>query len=240
MRKLTLLITGLFSLCTVFFGASAFASAQKNITGVLQAYWFPQWNDEGKAKPPLIMMRFFETDGKDNHTYFLYDMKEKGEVKDYFNVKQMEKFIKSNFKNTPEEFFKFKEGHTEQPGRLIFSDEMVISECDSKKIYAKFNDFKPDSAGRYDVKELELKSGCDPEPYMVMFTIKDGIKNIYLKSKPDEKSANVSDEPVSQPLVKIKTIDNEWVYVSLYDASQSDSQSKMKGYLNIKDLDVVN
>jgi len=240
MKKITLLITVLVSLCTIFFGASAFATTQKNMTGVLQAYWFPQWSDEGKPKPSIIMMRFFETDGKDNRTYFLYDTKGKSGVKDYFKVKEAENFIKSNFKNTPEEFFKFKEGHTEQHGMLAISDELVIAECDSKKNYAKFYSFKPDSESDFDIKKLELKSGCDPEPYAVMFTIKDGRENVYLKSKPDEKSGVVTDKPVSQPLVRIKTIDDKWVYVSLYDASQPNSQSATKGYVKMKDLDMVN
>jgi len=240
MKKLNLLIAALVSVCSFFFSSIAFASNQQSTTGVLQAYWFPQWTDEGSPKAPLIMMRFFETDGKKNRTYYLYDVKQKNGVKDYFKLKETEKFIKSNFKDTPEEFFKFKEGHTEQAGTLTFSDETVIAECDSKKTYAKFSSFKPISVNNFDIKELELKSGCDPQPYSVMFTVKEGHGDVFLKSRPESLSDNVIDKPVSQPLVKIRTVNNNWVYVSLYDASQPDSQSKVKGYLNIKDLDMVN
>ncbi|WP_380184660.1 hypothetical protein [Kalamiella sp. sgz302252] len=239
-RKITFFFVTLFSLYTLVFSAAALANNQKKITGVLQAYWFPQWSDAGQAKPPLIMMRFFETDGENKKTYFLYDEKKKNEVKDFFEVTKAEKFIKSNFKNTPEEFFKFKEGHTEQAGSLVISDVKVIAECNNKKLYAKFNSFVASSVNNYDIKKMEEKSGCDPEPYSVMFTIKEGHENVFLKSEPLESSKNVLSEPVSQPLVKIKTIDSQWVKVALYDASQPDSRSHTEGYIKINDLDVAN
>ncbi|RRZ88092.1 hypothetical protein EGK14_18035 [Erwinia sp. 198] len=186
------------------------------------------------------MMRFFETDGKGNQTYYLYDLKEKNGVKDYFNVEETEKFIKSNFKNTPEEFFRFKEGHTEQVGVLSISNQMVIAECDNKKNYAKFDSFKPVLGRDFDIKKLELNSGCDPEPYSVMFTIKEGHDDVFLKSKPLITSQNVVSKPISQPLVKIKTIDDQWVKVALYDASLPGSRSKTEGYVKFSDLDLVN
>ncbi|HBV38870.1 MAG TPA: hypothetical protein DEF05_04045 [Erwinia sp.] len=240
MKRFSVVTFCLLLFSSVIFSVKSFASSQKEITGVLQAYWLPQWTEEGKAKPPLIIMRFFETGGKDNQTYYFYDLKEKGGVKDYFKTEETENFIRSNFKNTPEDFFRFKEGHTEQAGVVALSERTIIVECDNKQNYAKFNAFKPVQVNRFDINKLESASGCDPEPYSVMFTIKEGHDDIFLKSKPSTTSQNVVSKPISQPLVRIKTIDDQWVKVALYDASLPGSRSKTEGYVKFSDLDVVN
>ena len=226
------------------FSVAAFAKESKTINqvsyGYLQAYWFPQWSADGKAQSPYIMMRFFATDKANARTFYLYESKDKQGVKDDFDEHKTKKFIKDNFKNIPEEFFKYREGHVEQAGNLVYSNLTIIHECNSKQKYVKFVSFIPNQKQTGDVTQLESQSGCNAEPYTVMFTLKEGKEPVYLKSEPSVQSKNSSNKPVELPLVKIKTVNSEWVYVALYDASKPGSRSQATGYLKLSDLDVAN
>lgn len=202
------------------FAAGAFAQGEKNMTGVLQAYWLPQWTADGQAQTPHIMMRFFGTDSFAGKTLCLYESKNKQDIKDYFNQDQAEKFIRREFKSTPVGFFKYKEGHVEQAGKVVYSDRTVLKECDSEKSYVKLHSFTASSLKNYDIAKLESQSGCGSEPYTVLFTVKEGDGNIFLKAEPSDTSKNIGSQPVEQPLVKIKTVNDEWLFVSLYDASK--------------------
>lgn len=116
----------------------------------------------------------------------------------------------------------------------------MLSECNNKQNYVKFDSFTPLSGKKYDITQLESRSGCDSQPYSVMYTIKNDNEKVFLKLAPSENSENVENKPVQQPLVKIKTVNNYWVYVALYDASMPNTMSHVKGYLKINDLKVAN
>lgn len=238
------MIKGISILLLCLFSVAAFAKQNENVNyvseGYLQAYWFPQWSADGKVQSPYIMMRFFATDKANARNFYLYESKDKQGVKDNFDEHKTERFIKNNFKNIPDEFFKYKEGHVEQAGNLVYSNVTIIHECNSKQKYVKFFSFIANQMQTGDVTQLESQSGCNAEPYTVMFTLKEGKQPVYLKSEPSDQSRNSNNKPVELPLVKIKTVNSEWVYVALYDASKPESRSQTTGYLKLSDLDVAN
>jgi len=240
MNKIIYYVNVFFPLISVFFMVDASAKDVIKATGILQAYWMPQSDENGQPKSPYIMMRFFETNEKHNKTFYLYESKNSKGVKDYFEENKAENFIKEKFKNIPEDFFKFKEGHAEQYGIITYSGVVILSECDNKQNFVKLNSFISGSTTRYNLQKIESRSGCDSQPYSVMYTIKSNRKDVFIKSRPSEQSENIESKPIDKPLVKVKTVNDEWEYVALYDATMPADMSKIKGYIRTQDLEVAN
>jgi len=239
MRKKSSFIIAICALVTSFFASDSFSKDIK-AEGVLQVYWKPNWSDEGRLLKPYLMMRFFEIKNDQSKVINLYESKNKKNIKDDFNVDSTYKIINEQFINIPAEFIKYQEGHLEQPGVLIYSNDFKMTECNNQHDYAKFKSFKANHSEVHNLSEVEKKSGCDSQPWQMMYTVKDGGKSVFLKSEPSVSSKNVYTKAIDMPLVKIKTIDNEWVYVAIYDASMRNSMSDIRGYLKAKDLDLVN
>ncbi|MFU9137154.1 hypothetical protein [Erwinia tasmaniensis] len=69
MNKIIYYVNVFFPLISVFFMVDASAKDVIKATGILQAYWMPQSDENGQPKSPYIMMRFFETNEKHNKTF---------------------------------------------------------------------------------------------------------------------------------------------------------------------------
>lgn len=199
------------------------AASVKN--GVLQAYWLPSW--KGDVNEPELALRFFV-------------FSDEGKQQEVINIDPRsfrEVFIKSSFKKTADDFLKSKEGHIEQVGRISLADVTYANECDSKIWRAKVIEFK---VMKNNLKLDESKNECNGLPYLLTYQLKEGVKKIDILERPDISAIKIGIVGGQHTLVKIKTINPEWFYVAVYDASKQDFIGWPKGYARKKDLSPVN
>lgn len=193
--------------------------------GVLQAYWLPQWNDG--VNTPRFELRFFpfSDDGKQNKVINL----DSSEIK--------EPFVKKIFEPHSTEFFKTKEGHIEQSGVIKLKDINNTHECDSSVWQAKMVSFEKNN----DIFKIdERNEECGAYPYLISYQLKDGIDNVALKDKPDADGKVISRVDNQHSLIKVRSVNSQWLYVAEYDASKLDLLGDKKGYVEYQKLEPLN
>lgn len=216
-KKITL------SICSLIISHAVYAT---EVTGVLQAYWLPDW-DKNNVNHPELLLRLLKVD-------------EKGTVKEIVNLKKSnldEEFIIGHFHATPNEFYKFHEGYVNQPGTLKYNNFVKSGECGGNVANASYLDFTPLDAN---VKVNSLIGQCDPHPYKLIYRLKDNIKSISLKERPDPSSKTIREFNSDDTITKIKTIDSKWFYVANYDEGQKDDIGESKGYIESDKLAPLN
>ncbi|EAA6070904.1 SH3 domain-containing protein [Salmonella enterica subsp. enterica] len=218
----------LFSFCI----QNAFAAQQKINNGVLQAYWRLVWNVPGTISTPALELRYLVADQSGVVSIIMMESKQD----------DIKKIINKYFINIPKSFFEYKEGHVESIGDIIVDGLSPTEECGDKFSYANFISFNPVvSTEKIDIDVIQRATICeDSYPYIVGYTLKPDVKEVYLRKKPSidaDINGTVSERDV---LIKIKTINKDWVLVGVYDSKGSDLVGKLKGYVELKYLDLDN
>lgn len=199
--------------------------------GILQAYWAREWNAAGTANTPHLGFRYLTSD----HDKFIA-ITIKGEPT---------KFIKDNFKNIPDNFFKHKEWYVNQVGDLTVNSIKTSVLCNAPIFDAQMIRFSPNDSTEYSdtvpYEETAL-GGCNKDgryPYITTYLIKEGLDHIDVKAEPNDNSATIekagSDNDV---FIKIKTINKDWIYTGYYDAASPNMISRPRGYVRINQLEL--
>ncbi len=86
----------------------------------------------------------------------------------------------------------------------------------------------------------EREGECGAFPYLISYQLKDGIDNVTLKDKPEADGKVISRVDNQHSLIKLKSINSQWLYVAEYDASKLDLLGDKKGYVEYRMLEPLN
>ena len=216
---------------TIFIGG---ANASQSLEqGILQTYWKASWNDSATVNTPVLGFRYFYFDTKQKKEKVI-DIVLSGE-----QYQQID-FIKKNFKNIPSNFFQYKEWYINQTGILTVDRIKHYVECNANNYTAKLVKFSPDlSSQSPQTDKFETLASCGQNgryPYLTGYHLKPGLDNVWLKSSPDDNASNAYTASSDKSLVKIKTINSQWIYAAFYDYTRDDRLSEQKGYIKLSDL----
>jgi hypothetical protein len=232
----------LFNIAIAQDGPAASSTIKKEgaAQGILQAYWAPSWNDDGSKDTPKLVLRFFAQNSA-HHTDFIaifYNKKDSDNniLDDDFENEQIISMIKRSFSHIPDNFFRFKEGHIEQYGSATYTEAFSNTECQDREHFAHFINFIKGGDQSININELENSAGCNPAPYMEAYTLKHKDAGVHFKSAPNKNSADGALIPLEESLIKIQTIDSDWVYVAVFDDNSPELQGKVRGYVLQQDL----
>ncbi|WP_316562104.1 hypothetical protein [Mixta calida] len=228
---------GLMSLFILIVSLLSFSYQAQAVTalkgGTLQAYWKAEWNDEATINTPQLGFRYFPNESA----------LEKVKVIDIFMDGSDENkiiFIKSNFNNIPDNFLQYKEWYVNQKGDLTVKEIRHYVECNADHYAADFVSFTP--AAKSDAT-TDDDTGCaygGSFPYLTSYILKEHTAIGQLKDEPRE-NANVEYTfSRNDSVVKIRTVNQEWMYVSVYDPSAQDRLSDKRGYIRFSDVAPLN
>ncbi|NIF20223.1 SH3 domain-containing protein [Candidatus Pantoea multigeneris] len=191
--------------------------AGETMTGVLQAYWLPDWT-ENNVNHPELLLRLLKVDEKGNLESIVY----------LKNSNLTESFVREHFHSIPVEFYKYHEGYVNQYGKLKFTHLIQSGECGGRIANANYVGFMPSADN---VEIIPSAEQCDLHPYKLIYRLKDEIKNLSLKQEPNASSKIIGNFTPEDTITKIKTINDQWLYVSDYDESQKDDIGKIRGFI---------
>lgn len=201
--------------------------------GVLQAYWASEWNAEGTVNTPHLGFRYLTSD---RNRFIAIAIN--GEPT---------QFIKNNFKNIPDNFFTHKEWYVNQAGNLTIDSIKTSVLCNASIFDAKMIHFSPNySTEPFDTVPYEETAlgGCNKNgryPYIITYLIKEGLDHIDVKAEPNDNSETIEKAgPDNDIFIKIKTIDNDWIYTGYYNAASPNMISRPRGYVRINQLEIEN
>ncbi|AUX73789.1 hypothetical protein [Erwinia pyrifoliae] len=240
-KYIFLLIVTLLSSFAVY--ANDSEANEKNIEGILQAYWFPAVNDDGSEGKSELMLRFLDGSSQTSPKVIdLFKTKNREGLPENSNFTDARTIalIKKEFIAIPDNFFRFKEGHIEQAGSLTLSSELENVECDNKNYYAHFISFKATASGQHNAEDIARRSGCGGYPWLQRFSKNLNKETVTFKSQPDAKSKVVYTVTTDDTVVKIKSINAEWIYAAIYDESKPEMSGNIRGYILKSDLSLLN
>lgn len=110
-------------------------------------------------------------------------------------------------------------------------------ECDSTVWQAKIVSFKKINA---DFTVAEHNEECNSYPYLNTCQLKEGVDSIALKDKPESKGKVIYRIDNQHSLVKVKSVNSEWLYVAEYDESKKDMAGERQGYVEYRNIDPFN
>ena len=199
--------------------------------GTLQAYWAENWNDEGTINKPYLGLRYLTAD---KNKFIILSIKE-----------SKVSFIKKNFKNIPNDFFKRKEWYITQQGDLTVASVKEGLLCNSYTYDANVITFKPDtSTTPVDTALYEdtAHGGCNGDgeyPYITTFIRRDESIATEFKSAPNTSAPTIAYKK-NVHIVKIRMINKNWMYAGVYDGDSPSRISPPYGYVHTKNLKIVN
>ncbi|GAA3601408.1 hypothetical protein GCM10023078_31140 [Gibbsiella greigii] len=222
------------SLCLLLFTISTYpVFAQQTFEhGVLQAYWLPVWNDNGTKNTPQLKYRYFVLNHKNDV--------EKVINIDSNNEKSFISRLEKHFHNVPKSFTDFKEGHLEQAGSLAVDHLKSVKECDHNYSGATLINFLPTPQLHFDIDKMEKNAGCESYPYIISYSVSPEINELYFKESPNPTAKDTAAIPNGVSLVKIKTINKDWIQAAVYDESKPGLTGVPEGYVELKKLKPVN
>lgn len=194
--------------------------------GILQAYWLPVWGDDGKQNRPELSYRFFVVNDK-NMDKRVINLSDEKQFQGLFE-KQNPVFISDEF------------GHAEMSGALTLRELHVVSECNSPVYNAEGVSFISKKYKATDVRAMEKIQTCNAYPYLLSYTIKPEAGAVFLKTKPQKTAADIRQIKPDSPLILIKKTDQQWLYVAEYDPQGDMLSGKVRGYIELKNLQPVN
>ncbi|WP_143468284.1 hypothetical protein [Kosakonia pseudosacchari] len=197
--------------------------------GVLQAYWLPVFNDDGIKKTAQLKYR-----------YFVINNAGKVEKTINVNINNGERQLEKYFPRLPSTFKQFSEGHTEQSGQITIDTLKKQTECDRPLFSANAMSFSPISTPSPSVDTLERAAGCESWPWAETFILKEGVKDLHLKSQPDDGAKNLQVIKSAQPLIKMKTVNEKWIRVAILDEKNGGPVQKTEGYIRLNELQPIN
>jgi len=222
-------------------------SGQASLRGVMQAYWLPVWNEETEENDKYLRFRFapdvdnlsslpkLHEGGKLIQPVYInlqppVETAKGKEAIAFFTNDAMFEQVKKDFEIIPDNFFRYREGHIEQPGTLLIDHYLSENICDRRSFFAQLLAFAPQkntfSAATL-AERFAAEAGCGRAlPYEEGFSV-DAPEDIEvaLKAAPDEKSETLRLLLAGEAVIKIETVNDLWLKVSLYD------QPDVKGYL---------
>ncbi|OBU07583.1 hypothetical protein [Morganella psychrotolerans] len=194
--------------------------------GILQAYWLPVWSDDGKHNIPELSYRFFVINDK-NMDKRVINLSSEKQFQGLF-AKQDPLFISEKF------------GHAEISGALTLRDLHIVSECNSPVYNARSVSFVSKKTKTADVRIMEKIQTCNAYPYLLSYTVKPEAGAVFLKTKPQKTADDVREIKPDSPLILIKKTDPQWLYVAEYDPQGDMLSGKIRGYIELKNLQPVN
>lgn len=220
-------ITLLFLLMT-----PALQAEQLMSEGILQAYWKAEWNDDATMNTPKLALRFFPaTDSSLRDKVFDIRFKDQ---------KTALTFVIKNFKTLPDNFLRYKEWFTNQKGTLYLKNPEPYIECRSENYMAEIINFIPDfSVSFSDTTSYEDMAHCGyngDRPFLTSYYLNPEYKIGYFNSEPGDNVAYVKTFNIRDRIVKISTVNKQWIYAAVYDDTKPDRLGDRKGYVNTKYL----
>lgn len=194
--------------------------------GILQAYWLPVWSDDGKHNIPELSYRFFVINDK-NMDKRVINLSSEKQFQGLF-AKQDPLFISEKF------------GHAEINGALTLRDLHIVSECNSPVYNAQSVSFVSKKTKTADVRIMEKIQTCNAYPYLLSYTVKPEAGAVFLKAKPQKTADDLLEIKPDSPLILIKKTDPQWLYVAEYDPQGDMLSGKIRGYIELKNLQPVN
>lgn len=214
---------------------SHYSFADQLLTGgIFQAYWKAEWNDDATVNTPQLGFRYFPAEESLKKVKVI-DILMDGDEQDKIS------FIKSHFQNIPDNFLRFKEWYVNQKGDLTVKEIKHYIECDADNYIADFVSFTPDWP-KFGEK-TDDNTGCvygGSFPYLTAYTLKSDAKSGQLRHEPDNNAKISYTFTQDYNVVKIKTINKEWMYVALHDLTRPDPLSDKRGYIKFSDVEPLN
>ena len=199
--------------------------------GTLQAYWAENWNDEGTVNKPYLGLRYLT---EDKNKFIVLSIKGSKVA-----------FIQKNFKNIPSDFLQRKEWYITQQGDLTVASVKEGMLCNGYTYDAKVIAFKPDTiSSPVDTAAYEntAAGGCNGDgryPYITEYIRKNKSIPIEFKSSPNTQAKTIEKKDIGT-IVKIRKIDKNWIYAGVSDNESPTLISPPYGYVNTKNLEILN
>ena len=225
----------LLTLLLLIFSSSLAVADERLSNGTLQAYWHPYWDVDTHEYQPDLQIRYIDHRDDDQPRRII-------DIHTAASEASLEAFIHQHFDHLPDTFFTYKEGYANQPGTAIVPRVRRYVECDSLYYEARLISFTADHhspISDQDTLKDEEFAGCgDRHPYMASYAVKEGVSTA-LKSAPNEGGRIVHSLGEGELITRIKSIDSEWIYASLYSNDIPIRYPETKGYIRLKDLTPV-
>ncbi|ALB61086.1 hypothetical protein BN137_2489 [Cronobacter condimenti 1330] len=211
---------------------SSQVNAQEIKQGILQAYWLPVWNDDGTQSTP--------------HLKYRYIASVNGEKADkVINIESNDseltlQNISHYFDKVPPNFVEFKEGHIERAGTISVAKMKGSTECSHHYYEAELVAFTPLKDKTFNIDKLEKSAGCESYPYAVTYTLKEQAKDTHFKASPEDSAKDTGAIPMDSPLIKVKTVNAQWIQAAVYDESKPGLIGTPGGYVKMSYLQPVN
>ncbi|CCP08370.1 hypothetical protein BN440_3366 [Erwinia amylovora MR1] len=113
-------------------------------------------------------------------------------------------------------------------------------ECDNKNYYAHFISFKATASGQHNAEDIARRSGCGGYPWLQRFSKNLNKETVTFKSQPDANSKAIYTVTADDTVVKINSINAEWIYAAIYDESKPEMSGNIRGYILKSDLSLLN
>lgn len=157
--------------CLMLFIQTAQA-VNKEIDNVfLQAWWYLDWQVKGSsAEPemvstPILNLRYFKKEATGDITIGELDLEQD----------EIEKIVRVNFKQVPDTFFKYHEGHAEMLGNIVVNNISTPQACDGRLYVAKYVSFTPTSeVSNSDMFKMARNANCETFGYVVYYDLRSG------------------------------------------------------------------
>lgn len=223
--------------CFSLFFQTAQAAREQIENVYLQAWWSLNWKSEDSSSGPVMVstpvlsLRYFKKEVAGNITVVLLSLKQN----------EIKKIVKDNFSAIPDSFFKHQEGHAEMFGNIIIDNISESGECDGRFYVADYISFLPQAeVSRADMFKIKEDSNCESPDYSVYYELKPHRGEVAFRKFPRIDAPLISIVPEGALLIKIKTINQRWALMGIMDYNAIDFIGEPSGYIEFKDLDILN
>ncbi|MDH2912900.1 hypothetical protein N7V53_10220 [Kosakonia sp. HypNH10] len=197
--------------------------------GILQAYWLQVFNNDGTKKTAQLKYRYFVV-GNTGHVDKVINL----DFDDNTAV------LNEYFPHLSFEFKNYSEGHAEQSGNVTIDGLQKQVECDRTTYNAKMISFVPLNDSLPPIAALENSASCESWPWAETYILKEGVNGSHFKKLPDNGALNTLEIKPAQPLIKIKTVNDEWIRAAILDEKNGGPKRKTEGFIKLDQLRPVN
>ncbi|WP_418648172.1 hypothetical protein ACNQFN_04975 [Thauera butanivorans] len=237
------------------------------LSGVLQVYWVPSWPD-GSTEQRTLFMRFFpdaqslrslprieETERPASQPTSIQIYRDApladGTFATEFPLETAVPLLDRLFPHVPSNFFRYKEGDAVAAVTLRMEHLSALIECDKRLFFGDFAAMEPSPTRRdpvqlrQEISSAESAADCGGiPPYLEIYQISGDAGRAELKAQPDEQAPGITVLDAGQPVLKLQTIDGDWVQVRVRRDGTlphpTPSRDTTDGYLPLQHLIPVN